>query len=98
MARRKKENNNHKKELSKDDYKRQSGTRDRIPDVIENIGRILENNKGTVITPENRQKINEQIHVIYKKTRFYFTREEFLYHRKEKRERKKLFFNVLWKG
>jgi len=34
MARRKKENNNHKKELSKDDYKRQSGTRDRIPDVI----------------------------------------------------------------
>ena len=34
MAKRKKENNNHKKELSKDDYKRQSGTRDRIPDVI----------------------------------------------------------------
>ncbi len=34
MARKKKENNNHKKELSKDDYKRQSGTRDRIPDVI----------------------------------------------------------------
>ena len=44
---------------------------DRIPDVIENIGRILENNKGTVITPENRQKINEQIPVIYKKTRYF---------------------------
>lgn len=43
---------------------------DRIPIVIENIGKILENNRGVVITPENRQKINEQIHVIYKKTRY----------------------------
>ena len=44
---------------------------DRIPIVIENIGNILENNRGVVITPENRQKVNEQILVIYKKTRYF---------------------------
>lgn len=45
MARRKKENNNHKKELTKDNYKRQSGTRDGIPDVIISC-------EDTVSTPE----------------------------------------------
>ena len=43
---------------------------DKIPMVIDNIGKILENNKGAVITPENRQKINEQIHMVYKKTAY----------------------------
>lgn len=56
MARRKKENNNHKKELSKDDYKRQSGIRDKIPDVIISC-------EDTESTPEY---LNQMVKVLIK--------------------------------
>jgi hypothetical protein len=54
MARRKEENNNHKKELTKDNYKRQSGTRDRIPDIIISC-------EDTVSTPEYLNLIFETL-------------------------------------
>ena len=44
---------------------------DKISVAIDNIGKILLNNNSVVISPENRQKIIEAIHAVYKKTNKY---------------------------
>jgi hypothetical protein len=45
---------------------------DKIPIVIEDIGKILVSNNDVVITPANRQKIIEAIRSVYKSTKKYF--------------------------
>jgi len=44
---------------------------DKIPSVLDEVSKILEENNNVVITARNRQRLNEAIQVLNKKVRNY---------------------------